>query len=103
LIPIALTVNGIRHEAEVEDGKCVGARVAVGGATGRPVRATEAEQAMEIGIAPVDEAAIAAAAAKVSAALSGGALADTYASGEYRMHLAQVLAKRAISAALAAA
>jgi CO/xanthine dehydrogenase FAD-binding subunit len=57
---------------------------------------------MEIGIAPVDEAAIAAAAEKVPEALSG-AIGDTYASGEYRVHLAQVLAKRAIKAALEAA
>jgi carbon-monoxide dehydrogenase medium subunit len=78
------------------------ARIVVGGVTGTPVRVTEAEQAMEIGIAPVDDAAIAAVAEKVPAALSG-ALADTYASGEYRVHLAQVLAKRAIKAALEAA
>jgi aerobic carbon-monoxide dehydrogenase medium subunit len=79
-----------------------GARIVVGGVTGTPVRATEAEQAMEIGIAPVDEAAIAAVAEKVPAALSG-ALSDTYASGEYRVHLAKVLAKRAIKKALEAA
>jgi aerobic carbon-monoxide dehydrogenase medium subunit len=78
------------------------ARIVVGGVTGTPVRATAAEQAMEIGIAPVDEEKIAAAAAKVPAALSG-AIGDTYASGEYRVHLAQVLAKRAIKAALEAA
>ena len=78
------------------------ARIVVGGVTGTPVRATEAEQAMEIGIAPVDEAAIAAVAEKVPAALSW-AVSDTYASGEYRVHLAQVLAKRAIKAALEAA
>jgi len=78
------------------------ARIAVGGVTGTPVRATAAEQAMEIGIAPVDEAAIAAAAEKVPEALSG-AIGDTYASGEYRVHLAQVLAKRAITAAFEAA
>jgi carbon-monoxide dehydrogenase medium subunit len=78
------------------------ARIVIGGVTGTPVRATEAEQAMEIGIAPVDEAAIAAVAEKVPGALSG-ALSDTYATGEYRVHLAQVLAKRAIKAALEAA
>jgi aerobic carbon-monoxide dehydrogenase medium subunit len=78
------------------------ARIVVGGVTGTPVRATEAEQAMEIGISPVDEAAIAAVAEKVPAALLG-ALSDTYASGEYRVHLAHVLAKRAIKAALATA
>jgi aerobic carbon-monoxide dehydrogenase medium subunit len=79
-----------------------GARIAVGGVTGTPVRATDAEQALEIGIAPVDDEQIAAAADKVAAALPG-ALSDTYASGEYRVHLAQVLARRAIKAALAAA
>jgi aerobic carbon-monoxide dehydrogenase medium subunit len=78
------------------------ARIVVGGVTGTPVRAIEAEQAMEIGIAPVDEAAIAQVAEKVPAALSG-ALSDTYASGEYRIHLAEVLTKRAIKAALEAA
>jgi aerobic carbon-monoxide dehydrogenase medium subunit len=78
------------------------ARIVVGGVTGTPVRASDAEQAMEIGIAPVDEAAIAAVAEKVPAALSG-ALSDTYASGEYRVHLAEVLARRAIKAALEAA
>jgi aerobic carbon-monoxide dehydrogenase medium subunit len=79
-----------------------GARIVVGGVTGTPVRARAAEQAMEIGIAPVDEAAMAAIAEKVPEALSG-AIGDTYASGEYRVHLAQVLAKRAIKAALEAA
>ncbi len=74
------------------------ARVVVGGVTGTPVRATDAEQVL-IGIAPVDEEKIAAAAEKVPAALSGP-IGDTYASGEYRVHLAQVLAQRAIKAAL---
>jgi aerobic carbon-monoxide dehydrogenase medium subunit len=77
------------------------ARIVVGGVTGTPVRATDAERAL-IGIAPVDEEKIAAAAEKVPAALSG-AIGDTYASGEYRIHLAQVLAKRAIKMAFEAA
>jgi carbon-monoxide dehydrogenase medium subunit len=57
------------------------ARLVVGGVTGTPV-VTDEE--------------------KMRAALSG-AIGDTYASGEYRIHLAQVLAKRAIKAALEAA
>jgi carbon-monoxide dehydrogenase medium subunit len=69
------------------------ARLVVGGVTGTPVL---------IGIAPVDEKRIAAAVEKLPEALSG-AIGDTYASGEYRVHLAQVLAKRAIKAALEAA
>jgi aerobic carbon-monoxide dehydrogenase medium subunit len=68
------------------------ARIVVGGVTGTPVL---------IGIAPVDEEKLAAAAEKLPGALSG-AIGDTYASGEYRVHLAQVLAKRAIKAALEA-
>jgi aerobic carbon-monoxide dehydrogenase medium subunit len=95
-------VAGVAAVVEVEGGRCTEARVAVGGVTGTPVRATAVERAMEIGIAPVDEAAIGAAAEKVPEALSG-AIGDTYASGEYRVHLAQVLAKRAIRAALEAA
>jgi aerobic carbon-monoxide dehydrogenase medium subunit len=95
-------VAGVAALVKVENGKCAEARIAVGGVTGTPVRATAAEQAMEIGISPVDEAAIASAAEKVPEALSS-AIGDTYASGEYRVHLAQVLAKRAIGAALEAA
>jgi carbon-monoxide dehydrogenase medium subunit len=69
------------------------ARLVVGGVTGTPVL---------IGIAPVDEEKLAAAVHRLPEALSG-AIGDTYASGEYRVHLAQVLAKRAIRAALEAA
>ena len=89
-------VAGVAAVVNIEGGKCKEARIAVGGVTGTPVRATDAEQAL------VDEAAIEAAAEKVPAALSG-AIGDTYASGEYRVHLAQVLAKRAIRAAIDAA
>jgi carbon-monoxide dehydrogenase medium subunit len=94
-------VAGVAVAVKVEGGKCAEARIAVGGVTGTPVRATAAEQAM-IGIAPVDEASIAGAAENVLEALSG-AIGDTYASGEYRVHLARVLAKRAIAAAFEAA
>ncbi|HEY6604881.1 MAG TPA: xanthine dehydrogenase family protein subunit M [Gaiellaceae bacterium] len=86
---------------EVEGGKCSEARLVVGGVTGTPVVAGDVANAM-IGIAPVDESAIAAAAEKIPAALSG-ALADTYASGDYRVHLATVMARRAIAAAFEAA
>jgi carbon-monoxide dehydrogenase medium subunit len=91
-------VAGVAALVKVEDGKCTEARLVVGGVTGTPVHATAAAEVM-IGIAPVDEAAIAAAAEKVPEALAG-ALGDTYASGEYRVHLAKVLAKRAITRAL---
>ena len=94
-------VVGVAAVVTVEGGKCTAARLVVGGVTGSPEHATAAADAM-IGIAPVDEAAIAAAAEKVPEAL-GGAVGDTYASAEYRVHLAQVLAKRAIAAAFDAA
>ena len=81
----------------VADGKCSEARLVVGGVTGSPMAADDASTAM-IGIAPVDEAAIAAAVEKLPAALSG-AVGDTYASAEYRVHLAKVLARRAIAEA----
>jgi carbon-monoxide dehydrogenase medium subunit len=94
-------VAAVAAVLKVADGKCSEARLVVGGATGTPVVADDAANAM-IGISPVDEAAIAAAAEKVRPALTG-AVGDTYASGEYRVHLATVMAKRAIAAAFEAA
>jgi carbon-monoxide dehydrogenase medium subunit len=67
-------------------------RIVVGGVTGTPVW---------ISVPPDEAGALEAVAEELSDALSG-ALSDTYASGDYRVHLAQVLAKRAIKAALAA-
>jgi carbon-monoxide dehydrogenase medium subunit len=83
--------------AAVHDG---GVRIAVGGATPVAVRATAAEESLRGGSATPE--AIAAAAALVPGALEG-AVGDTYASAEYRVHLAQVLAARALTAAFARA
>jgi aerobic carbon-monoxide dehydrogenase medium subunit len=94
-------VAGVAAVVRVEEGKCTDARLVVGGVTGTPERADGAANAI-IGMSPVDEAAIAAAAATVPEALSG-AVGDTYASGEYRVHLATVLARRAIAKALSEA
>jgi aerobic carbon-monoxide dehydrogenase medium subunit len=91
-------VAGVAAVVKVEDGKCAEARIVVGGVTGMPERADEAANAI-IGMSPVDEAALATAATKVPDALAG-AVGDTYASGEYRVHLATVLARRAMAAAL---
>jgi carbon-monoxide dehydrogenase medium subunit len=71
--------------AVVEDAK---ARVAIGGVTGTPVQA-----ALDGGKASPEEIEGA-----VAAALTG-AIGDTYASGEYRTHLATVLAGRALATA----
>jgi carbon-monoxide dehydrogenase medium subunit len=94
-------VAGVAAVVKIEGGKCTEARLVVGGVTGTPEHATAAAEVM-IGIAPVDEAAIAAAVEKVPEALSG-AVGDTYASAEYRVHLAKVLSRRAIAAAFEAA
>ncbi|MGQ0603576.1 MAG: FAD binding domain-containing protein [Anaerolineales bacterium] len=86
-------VVGVAAIVMVANGKVTAARVAVGGVTVNPVRASAAEAAL-VGQAPTAEN-IAAAAAKVGQALTSP-LSDAYASGEYRQHLATVLAKRAL-------
>jgi len=82
----------------VEGGSCTAARLVVGGVTGVP-EAAEAAAAAVVGAASSDDGALEAAGAKVAEALSG-ALDDTYASGEYRVHLAGVLAQRALREAM---
>jgi aerobic carbon-monoxide dehydrogenase medium subunit len=64
--------------------------------TGVPVDATAAAESL-VGT-PAGPEAIAAAAAKVPDALEGG-IGDTYASAEFRVHLATVLAARALTTA----
>ncbi len=90
-------VVGVGAFVHVQDGKCSRVSLAVGGATPKAVRAKDAE-ALLTG-KPPDAAAIGEAAARVSSSL-GDALSDTYASAEYRVHLAQVLARRALVAAV---
>ena len=75
---------------------CSRARVVVGGVTGVPVDATAAGAALAGSMPNAD--AIAAAAARVGDSLDG-ALGDDYASADYRVHLASVIAKRALTAA----
>lgn len=87
-------VVGVAAVVAVEGGSCSRARLVVGGATGSPVVVGVGGL---VGSAPSEEA-IASAADAVPAAL-GSPLADTYASGEYRQHLAKVMARRALSAA----
>ena len=71
------------------------AEIVVGGVTGMPLRA-EAAAAMVSG----DADSIAAAAAAVADAIGQAAIGDSYASGEYRSHLATVLARRAMTRAV---
>jgi aerobic carbon-monoxide dehydrogenase medium subunit len=89
-------VVGVAAVVSVEGGTCRSARVTVGGVTSPPVDATAAAESLVGG--PGSEEAIAAAAEKVPAAISS-ATSDAYASGEYRTHLAKVLAARALTSA----
>lgn len=93
-------VVGVAALVELSGGVCKKVSLAVGGAGGTPVRVSEAEAALA-GSKP-DAKAIEAAAAKVSSAVPDP-LSDTYASGEYRLHLATVLARRALTEAVARA
>jgi carbon-monoxide dehydrogenase medium subunit len=96
----SFAVVGVAATVTIADGVCKLASIAVGGAAANPVRAREAEAAL-VGQKPSPEA-FAAAAAKVGAAIQRPT-SDVYASGEYRVHLAGVLAKRALAAAAARA
>jgi len=86
-------VVGVAALVGLKNGTCARVSLVVGGATVNPVHAAAAEQALT-GQAP-SEASIAAAADKVAEAIADP-LSDTYASGEYRRHLATVLARRAL-------
>jgi len=90
-------VVGVAAMVGLEQGKCARVSLVIGGVTANPVHATAAEAALT-GQEPSD-ANIAAAAAKVAEAISDP-LGDVYASGEYRTHLATVMAKRALMTAV---
>lgn len=86
-------VVGVAALLRLQDGVCSHAALAVGGVTGGPVLVDGAREALE-GRAP-DEEAIADAADAVPGALQNP-MGDIYASGEYRVHLAGVMARRAL-------
>jgi CO/xanthine dehydrogenase FAD-binding subunit len=88
---------GVGALVELEDGKCARVALAVGGVTPNPVRCAAAEKALT-GQKP-DEAAFGAAARSVAEAIADP-MSDHYASGEFRVHLATVLAKRALQQAV---
>jgi aerobic carbon-monoxide dehydrogenase medium subunit len=90
------TIVGAAAVVEVEGGNATSARLTIGGVTSPPVHATAAAEAVKGGPGSAD--AIAAAAEKVSEAIPE-ASGDAYASGEYRTHLANVLAARALTKA----
>lgn len=90
----AFAVVGVGALVEVKAGKCADVRIAIGGATAAAVRARAAEKQL-IGQAPTVEN-IARAAEGVSEALASP-LSDSYASGEFRVHLATVMTRRALA------
>jgi len=89
-------VVGVAAVVSVAGGACERARIVVGGATGSPVDASAAAEAL-VGAPPSSES-IASAATAAADSLAD-ALGDTYASSEYRRHLATVMTKRALTAA----
>jgi len=86
-VAAVVTMNG--------DGGCESARIGVSGVAMTPFRATAAEAAMTGSAA--DGAAIGTAAEQ--AALGVEAISDVHASGEFRLHLTRVYAKRALELA----
>ena len=90
----AFAVVGVAALVEVKNGTCADVRISIGGVTTKAVRATAAEKLLA-GQTPSAEN-IARAAEAVGQALADP-ISDPYASGEYRVHLAQVMARRALT------
>jgi carbon-monoxide dehydrogenase medium subunit len=92
----SFAVVGVGALVGLKDGKCARVGLALGGVTAVPVRLNAAEKALT-GQAP-GEASFDRAAAAVAASLKNP-LSDSYASGEFRIHLATVMTKRALATA----
>ncbi len=92
-----LPLAGVCAVIELAGGVVTDARIAVTGVAGRAFRAREAEAALT-GQEPVDVV-LAAAAAQVRAAVPRP-LEDIHASGPFRLRLAEVLTRRALSRAV---
>jgi carbon-monoxide dehydrogenase medium subunit len=96
----SFAVVGVAALISAKNGKCNRAGIVVGGVTAIPVRAEAAEKALT-GQA-VNESNIERAAAAVAEAIKKP-LSDSYASGEFRTHLATVMTRRALTQAAAKA
>ncbi len=96
----SFAVVGVGALLEVTRGTCTDVRIAVGGVRTTAVRATAAEKLLT-GQTPTAEN-IARAAEAVGQALTDP-ISDPYASGEYRVHLATVMARRALTGVAAEA
>src|SRR5688572_9330226 len=84
-------VVGVAALVGLEDGKVARAVLVVGGATANPTHAKSVESALK-GMEPTEENIVAA----VDQMDIDATLGDSYASAEYRAHLAKVMAKRAL-------
>jgi aerobic carbon-monoxide dehydrogenase medium subunit len=96
-----LPLAGVCVVVRLRDGLIEGAEVAVTGISPRPYRARAAEQLL-VGASPTPDV-LAAAAAQITKLPDGqelSLLGDQHASAPYRAHLAEVLARRALSRAL---
>jgi aerobic carbon-monoxide dehydrogenase medium subunit len=94
-----LPIAGVCAAVTLENGGITAARVAVTGISARPYRARQAERTL-LSESPGDSL-IKEAASQVATGIT--ALSDHHASGPYRVHLAEVLARRALTRALARA
>ena len=94
-----LPLAGVCAVLTVEKEVITVAKVAVTGVAGRPFRARHSERTLAS--APASRDSIAAAAANVAEGVRP--LSDQHASGPFRLHLAEVLARRALTRALARA
>jgi carbon-monoxide dehydrogenase medium subunit len=90
------SIAGVAAVVHLGQGRVDRASIGVNGVADTPYRASTAERAL-IGTNG-DTAAIAAAAAQVTAGVT--AMSDIHAPGDYRAHLATVMAKRALKAAI---
>jgi aerobic carbon-monoxide dehydrogenase medium subunit len=91
-----LPLAGVCAVVTIEDEVITSAAVAVTGVAGRAFRALDTERTLAS--APSADAAIAAAASEVAAGVRP--LSDQHATGPFRLHLAEVLTKRALRRAI---
>lgn len=90
-------VVGVAAVVTVAGGRCEKVSLVVGGATAVPVRAGAAEQALTG--QPAEEATLRSAIRRVAESIKDP-MGDVYASGDFRTHLATVLAGRALMMAV---
>jgi aerobic carbon-monoxide dehydrogenase medium subunit len=91
-----LPLAGVCAVVRLEDGVITSARVAVTGVAGRPFRALDTERSLAS--AQPSDAAIEAAASVVASGVRP--LSDQHASGPFRLHLAEILTRRALRRAV---